>query len=232
MTAPPRDPIIIQLPRIKLPRLPHRTPREPRSRRELVFTYTHDGRILQHLVPRDALAEKFNPECRSSPDTWTPGILGGLAGSGLFALPAAVGLWYIFHLYGGFDLFSQIGYRVLGFLVVPLAVMVGGVMGGPPGWLFGMTSRWAPKPWWTARYTGTAVEQMIPPALEVIRNGSAPEQRTSAGLYEISIGREVEDIVGRRKDGMKNALIGALIVGLLAVMGVVFFTLMATQNPG
>lgn len=232
MTAPPRDPIVIQLPRIRLPRLPQRAPSAPRIRRELVYTYTKDGRILQHLVPRDALAENFSPECRSSPDTWTPGILGALAGSGLFAGPVAIGLWYVFSLYGGFDLFSTIGFRVLGFLVVPLAIMVGLGMGGPPGWLIGMTCRWAPKPWWTARYTGKAVEQLIPPGLELTRNGSAPEQRTSAGLYEISVGREVEDIVGRRQDGMKQVVMGALMIGLLAVMGVVFFTLMATQNPG
>ena len=65
-----------------------------------------------------------------------------------------------------------------------------------------------------------------------MENGTEPELRTAQGIYEIALGREVELIVGRRKEGFKAVAIGALVVGLLAVMGVVFFTLMATQNPG
>ena len=227
-----REPFTIQFrfPRLRIPR---QAPPEPKIRRELVFTYIEDGRILQHLVPRELLAERFSPECRSSPETWGPGILGGLAGALIFAVPTAGALWWVFQIYAGFELFSTIGFRVLGFLVAPLAAMVGVAAGGPPGWIVGMTCRWAPKPWWTARLdTKKGLEGMLPPALEMMMNGEKPEKRTSAGLYEISLGREVEDIVGRSSSGFKQMAMGALIVGLLAVMGVVFFTLMATQNPG
>ena len=243
MTAPPKeppqtrsstyDPVVIKFPAIRLPRprMPQRREPTPEVRHELVYTYVEGGRILQHLVPIPDILANLDPRCRSAPDTWAPAILGATLGTiGVMAatIPA---VWWLFTWFFGTSMLGPVGLKVLLFFALPLGFLSGALVGAAPGWLLAVRSKWAPKPFWTAKYNGKALGGMLPPALSMVENGTEPELRTAQGIYEIALGREVELIVGRRKEGLKAVAIGALVVGLLAVMGVVFFTLMATQNP-
>ena len=241
MTAPPKeqpttrsttyDPITIRLPRIRLPRRPEKQEARPKVRRELVYTYVEGGRILQHLVPVQDILENLDPRCRSAPDTLAPKIIGATLGTLTVMVATIPSVWWLFTWVFATPMTSSVGFKVLLFFALPLGFMTGGAIGIVPGWILAVNSKWSPKPFWTARFSGRALSEMLPPALSLASNGTEPELRTSQGIYEIALGREVELIVGRRKDNFKAVAIGALVVGLLAVMGVVFFTLMATQNP-
>ncbi len=226
------DPVVIRLPRLRFPRLPQRPEAKPRVRRELVYTYVEGGRILQHLVPVPDILENFDARCRSAPDTWAPAIIGVTLGTTAL-MPLTIPLiWWFFTWFFGAPMTGPIGLKVLLFFALPLGFLTAALFGAGQGWILAVSSKWSPKPWWTAKLTGKFVEGMLPPALAMPKNGEEPELRTAQGIYEIALGREVQFIVGRHNGNFKAVAVGAAVVGLLAVMGILFFTLMATQNQG
>ena len=191
---------------------------EEEEEREIVLVYADGYEPREWSVPKSDIIKNCDARVRSRTDTIRPRVVGAFVGGG-------IGWW------AGFLAFTMFLSLSLPFLFALIVGAMFGTLGIIPGSLVGFikgpSTRWAPYPWWRARYVideETGKGTTVP----YFETGPADqESRLATAMYHAGMAKDIGDMYSS-SDGFWGRVSMATAIVILAGAGfafLVFFNL-------